>query len=45
MISKGVSTKSKQIPIHGNDSPKKLAPKDKTKPLGSQKVGLKKQTT
>jgi len=31
----------KQIPIHVNDSPKKLATKDKTKPLGFQRVGLK----
>jgi hypothetical protein len=32
---------AKQIPIHVNDSPKKLATKDKTKPLGFQRVGLK----
>jgi hypothetical protein len=31
----------KQTPILVNDSPQKLAPRDKTKALGSQKVGLK----
>jgi hypothetical protein len=41
MIFEGVSTKSKKTLTYVGNLPKKLATKDKTKPLGFQGVGPK----